>query len=332
MDISVIIPVYRVENYIKKCLTSVISQSYKGTVECIVVDDCGGDKSWDIVEDFVNGYKGNVFFRLIRHPYNMGVSAARNTGIKSAVGKYLFFLDSDDTITDDCLEKLSDPLREYPYDFVFGNHNDISSYPISTPFVMSEGAIFDSKLIKKNFRDGWYILVWNKLINRDFIIRNNLYFEQGLIHEDELWCFQLACVANSMYVIKDKTYNYVWDNPNSITSDRYSYKHFLAYNEVLKREIELLKKYKLTQNVYLYYQIEEAKRWRMKDAVRLLNREEQYKHYCEFRAIHVGIPLFMTFDFHYSVRNVIRDIHYLLPSWLGFRYLTLLNKLSSRAK
>lgn len=330
MDISVIIPVYNVENYINACLLSVVNQTFVRSLECILVDDCGNDNSWNIVESFVESYDGDVVFKLVRHDKNKGLSGARNTGINNATGDYVYFIDSDDTITGDCLYSLSQPLREFSYDFVFANHNYICDYDISIPLSIPEGSIKESRLIKKYYRDGWFVLAWNKLINRQFLIKNQLYFEEGLIHEDELWSFKVACVANSMYVVNARTYNYLYNNPQSITSDKDSLRHFQAYTEVLKKEIEYLRKSKHANDLYLYYQIEEAKRWRMKDAVRLLSDKDALSYYEQIRSLHVGNPLFMSFDFKFSLRNYIRDIHYLLPTWLGYKYLNMLNGFKSK--
>lgn len=330
MDVSIIIPVYRVECYIKNCISSVVSQTFSGTMECIVVDDKGGDDSWNIVKQFVDNYDGNIEFVLISHNENKGVSAARNTGIRYARGEYIFFLDSDDTITPDCIDKLYSPLRDKSYDFVFANNRYICDYDISIPFLLPEGELVGNCEIIRTFRSGWYAVVWNKLINKNFIIRNNLFFEEGLIREDELFCFQMACVAESMYVIKDVTYNYVYDNPQSIMSDRESERHFWAFTDVLKKEIETIRQRALTQNPHLYYLIEEAKRWRMKDAIRLLSLDNAYLYYKNLRSLRYCNPLLLPFEKKLCVRNYIRDIHYLLPAKFGFYYIRLLNSFANK--
>lgn len=327
MDISVIIPVYCVENYIKDCIQSVVNQSFKGSLECVIVDDCSSDNSWDIVEDVVKNYEGDIVFKLIRHNKNKGVSEARNAGLKHSTGDYVYFLDSDDTITVKCLETLSQSLKDYSYDFVFANHNYIGDYEFSIPLRIPLGPIKNAATIRKYFRDGWFILAWNKLINRQFLLRNNLFFEEGLIHEDELWSFKLACVAGSIYVLNDRTYNYKFNNPNSITSDIASFRHFEAYTEVLRQQILAVTQFNLKNDLYLYYHIEESKRWRMKDAVKLLDVNEAFLYYKKIRNWHYEHPLIYPFDLKYTVRNWIRDIHYFLPSRLGYKYMNLLNKL-----
>ena len=113
LKVTIVIPVYQVEDYIESCLISVANQTYSGEIECVVVDDCGADSSWQIVENFISEYNGKIDFKLIRHTENKGLSAARNTGIDHASGEYIYFLDSDDEITPECIERLVKPLENY---------------------------------------------------------------------------------------------------------------------------------------------------------------------------------------------------------------------------
>ena len=104
MKVSIIIPVFNVEQYIADSLSSVVSQTMQDDVECIIVDDCGNDNSMDVVDKFVDAYRGAIKFSIIHHNHNKGLSAARNSGINVAKGEYAYFLDSDDTMTKDSRE------------------------------------------------------------------------------------------------------------------------------------------------------------------------------------------------------------------------------------
>lgn len=114
MIISIIVPVYGVEPYIRQCLLSVISQTVTDCVECILVNDCTLDNSMSIINDVLSTYQGNIKFRVINREFNGGLSAARNSGIKEAVGEYLYFLDSDDTIEPTCLQQLLHTVMKFP--------------------------------------------------------------------------------------------------------------------------------------------------------------------------------------------------------------------------
>ena len=97
--VSIIIPVYQVKNYIERCITSVISQSYNhSAIECILVDDCGIDNSIMLAQKCIDNYKGDMQFKIIHNKHNCGLSVSRNNGMEIATGDYLFFLDSDDYI------------------------------------------------------------------------------------------------------------------------------------------------------------------------------------------------------------------------------------------
>jgi len=96
MKVSIIIPLYNVKKYISDCLLSVARQTFRGKIECIIVDDCGTDNSVTLAEQFIAGYDGPIEFTMCHHNHNRGLSAARNTGIDVATGDYIYFLDSDD--------------------------------------------------------------------------------------------------------------------------------------------------------------------------------------------------------------------------------------------
>ena len=137
--ISIIIPVYNVADYIADCLQSVMRQTYQGAIECILVDDCGTDNSIAIAEQLIADYNSGmspksgeeggepsrerrIAFKTLHHDRNRGLSAARNTGTAAASGEYIFYLDSDDYLSDDCIEVLTNPLQEKEYDMVVGDY------------------------------------------------------------------------------------------------------------------------------------------------------------------------------------------------------------------
>lgn len=211
VSVSIIIPVYNVEQYIIACLNSVAAQTYTD-YEVILIDDCGTDRSMALVDDFLKTSTIADKVLVLRHNQNRGLSAARNTGTSEAKGEYVYYLDSDDTISPDCLEKLARKAEETEADIVVGNicivdeDNLISDYKIKglNDSVTGNDDIFHSFLFSH-----YYVMAWNKLIRHDFLERNNISFVEGLIHEDQAWSFSLACVASKMSFIHDDTYNYL---------------------------------------------------------------------------------------------------------------------------
>lgn len=206
VKVTIVVPLYQVEEYIEACLVSVANQTYKGPIECIIIDDCGTDNSCQIVEKFISEYKGQIDFRLLHHDCNRGLSAARNTGMDHASGEYIYFLDSDDEVTPDCIEKLANPLENYRYDFVIADFSIIGDRQVTT-YLKARGE-YKSGIKEAYYRKEWNVTAWNKLCNVDFLRRNNLRFKEGIIHEDILWSFYLANFTKSMYALEDKTYIY----------------------------------------------------------------------------------------------------------------------------
>lgn len=221
--VSIVIPVYNVEPYIEECLQSVMRQSYRGEIECILVDDCGTDNSMEVAEQLIADYHGPFDFKVLHHEHNQGLSAARNTGMDAACGDYVYFLDSDDWISDDCIERLTEPLGIKQYDFVMGhNEYDGKDTFVTCPegeyhkYVMkSEG--LNRKMIKPIGRSGIPVAAWNKLFRKCFLIDNQLCFEVGKVYEDSIFSFDLACVERTYYVVNSITY-YYRNRENSITT------------------------------------------------------------------------------------------------------------------
>lgn len=208
--ISIIVPIYNVEAYIRECFDSIAAQTYKGELECIFVDDCGQDKSVEILEGLMADYHGDIVFSLIHHEHNKGLSGARNTGIKNATGEYLYFLDSDDTITPDCIEKLVTLAMKYPgVEVVQGSARAKTDWlQVKRAFVPEYSDDFG--WIRKTMLKRYVIplTAWNKLVSRAFVLAHELYFVEGMIHEDEIWNFMMAKYVHRIAFCSDASYNY----------------------------------------------------------------------------------------------------------------------------
>lgn len=204
---SIIIPVYNVEQYIISCLQSVVAQKNIQDIEVILVDDCGTDNSIVLAKEFLVGCSG-LDYKILHHAKNGGLSAARNTGLRAAKGDYVYFLDSDDEITSDCILALTAPLKDQSYDFVIGDYRTTLANTVSM-LSLNDGEIVGNDAVLEAYAKGlWYVMAWNKLCKREFLLKNNLFFEEGLLHEDVVWSFKLACKASSMYVVKEPVYIY----------------------------------------------------------------------------------------------------------------------------
>lgn len=178
MKISIIVPVYNVEQYIKECFDSIAAQTYKGELECIFVDDCGQDYSVSVLEKLIAEYKGPIQFSIVHHEHNKGLSGARNTGIRNAKGDYLYFIDSDDSITSDCIEKLVALAEKYPgVEVVQGSTKSTMEW-LQMGWKKLPEFSDNFKWIKKTIlkRIAFAMTAWNKLIKRSFVIEHGLFF------------------------------------------------------------------------------------------------------------------------------------------------------------
>ena len=252
MKVSIIIPFYNVEAYIADCLQSVMRQTYTGSMECVLVNDCSTDWSVALAEQLIADYAGPIAFQIVHHERNRGVAAARNTGMDASTGEYIFFLDSDDWISDDCIEKLAKPLQEKKLDIVIGDYESIGEPPCSLKLSLSEGQ-YHEKGITKTFCDcGVYVMVWNKLYLRDFLYNNQLRFEEVKIYEDEIWTFDFSCIEKFFYVVKSVTYFYRI-RENSIMTGSDQMKRIVGRIQLLQSMKEKVRHYKNVKGIYDFY-------------------------------------------------------------------------------
>lgn len=216
MLISIIIPIYNVQDYITECLESIAAQTYINGVECILVDDCGDDGSMKLAREFVDNYKGGIPFRILSHEHNRGLSAARNTGIMEAAGKYVYFIDGDDSIIPDCLKHFVEVALKFPDAEMIAAGAKITDKKKKKYFTMEKPfpdyadnpQWIARTLLMRGGQRGIPVTAWNRLVRKDFLLRHHLFFMEGLIHEDELWNFMLARKLSSIAFCKHDTYYY----------------------------------------------------------------------------------------------------------------------------
>ena len=207
IKVSIIIPVYKVEAYIERCIKSVAEQDGIGSaynLECILVDDCTPDKSMKIAKETIKPYK-NIHFICLQHEINRGLSVARDTGLEYATGDYIMFIDSDDYILPGCIKTFTDEIYNNPtLDIVTGstickNKTDIKKREL----LNSKESILHGFLTMK-----FFITSWNKLIRRECITENKLLFIEGIYLQDQPWLYSLAFHIDSMLLLPKTTYFY----------------------------------------------------------------------------------------------------------------------------
>lgn len=209
--ISVIVPVYNVENYLIECIESVVNQTYKN-IEIILVDDGSTDTSGKICDIYAVKDKRIV----VVHKKNGGLSDARNAGIRKATGDYLLFIDSDDYLDD--INGIEELVCSITDDY------DVVNYKYKK-FDESTSTIYDclpspnynklKNILNNEDRLKWMISnslfissACNKLIKRKFLVDNNLFFELGRLSEDIVWSFKLLYYSKSMCAVDLDFYVY----------------------------------------------------------------------------------------------------------------------------
>lgn len=260
--VSIIIPLYNKEEYFERCFNSVCIQTYKN-IECVIVEDCSTDNSLKIAENLIQNYTGNIYFRLIKHNQNNGLSGARNTGIYNSTGDFLYFLDADDEITDNAIKSLVMLLEKFP-NAEISQGNMYQSPRVQYDSYDQKGKL--PQIIKGNleinkfyYHSGLLVNAVNKLIKRDFIIKNNLYFKLKLIHEDYHWFFFVLKKINTIVFTDEYCYIRYFVPGSIITNDNYyaSISSYLAivqdrlynlrielFDEQLSETLQLLKQQK----------------------------------------------------------------------------------------
>lgn len=226
MFISVVVPVYNVEKYLEKCLQSLIEQCYSD-MEIVVVDDKSTDRSLCIAKKYEK--YNNV--KVISKEKNTGLSDSRNVGIRESRGQYIMFLDSDDYVEDGCIFKIQEIVKkENEPDIVYFGYSEeyesTNEKYIKYGYVSKKDKIYTGEefAIAELKQRNLYAAACFGIYNREFIVRNNLYFESGLLHEDELWTPQVILRANKVYTSDYVFYHYLRRN-GSITRSGNKTKH-----------------------------------------------------------------------------------------------------------
>ena len=270
IKISVIIPVYNVEKYIRQCLESVVSQSLK-EIEIICINDGSTDNSLKILQEFSQKDKRIT----VIDKKNEGASIARNIGIEKSQGEYIYFIDSDDWIEIDAIEMLYKECNGE--DIVYSN---LCHYNENTKKIKEEK-------IKCfiNEREGKYFLIngegvgpCNKLYKLSFLKENNLKFLENIIYEDLEFNFRCFFLSQKVKYVKNIGYNYRMERTGSIMTDFKIEKSIFSIDEIIKNFSDFYNKSDLDEfkKFRLFLEIKKLEIWRAK----LLNKtilKDEYK-------------------------------------------------------
>lgn len=218
-QITVGMPVWGVEKYIRRCLLSILNQDFDD-MEVLVIDDCGTDHSIDITKELATTHPKGDKIRIMRQPQNMGCWAARNRVLDEAQGKYIFLIDSDDYLFENAIPKLYQKAEETQVEVTYGSvlPVDEDGHPIkdsgvdgiNLPDMILRGedklACFANDNTKKLRLNNF---IWNIMLRSDFIKKHQLRFRKTKFWDDVLFNADMQPLVTSAAFISDLTYHYV---------------------------------------------------------------------------------------------------------------------------
>lgn len=246
MKYSVIIPVYNVEKYINRCLKSILSQRYND-LEIILIDNGSTDRSGSICDIYANEY-ANI---SVYHIENHGVASARNFGLSKARGEFIYFVDSDDYLVGNLFAEFEDKLTPDLDLFVFSYYNSFEQEMTEkkrTKKILPYNGSYDkydfSKIFKDLFLSDMLYTVWNKIYRREFLLENNLSFEQYELGEDVRFNLDVYREVNKICLSQDSYYVYVIGRKGSAMSG-YNPKRLQYQLQELKMVDDLLSDWNL---------------------------------------------------------------------------------------
>lgn len=236
--ISVIIPVYNVEEYLRECVDSVLCQTY-GNFEIILVDDGSTDSSGVICDEYLE--KDDRI--TVIHQKNGGLSVARNAGLSEANGDYIYFLDSDDYISEKTFEILLKIAQRDNSDIVFFDaisFADTDDFSVNQNYIRKHQYrtdcgidVFGKMTENKEFHSAVYLMI----LKKSFVDNNNLFFVPGILHEDMVYTYQSLCLASVVSQCTDALYHRRY-RKNSIMTSSKTVKHFTSCIDVCKINTE----------------------------------------------------------------------------------------------
>lgn len=235
--ISVIIPIYNVLPYVEKCVRSVMEQGYRD-LEIMLIDDGSTDGSGKICDTLA---EEDARIRVL-HTENRGLSAARNLGCRESKGEYIYYLDGDDMLTEDCLSVLSDALLESGADMCVGGFCMVNpdGDTIRKVLVKNNAVVTPEEYLERQVTgvSGYIVNAWNKLMKRE--VAEKVNFPEEINYEDRATFARFISVCGKIMMISRVTYFYNIKRPGSITST-YSIKNledYLKSSEIMEDDVK----------------------------------------------------------------------------------------------
>ena len=211
-EVTIGIPVYNVEKYIRLAMDSALSQTFE-SIEFLILDDCGTDKTMDIVREYQKKHPRGKDIRIVRQPQNGGLGRARNRIMDEAQGVYLYYLDGDDAIAPQTIQLLYEEAKEFDADIVYGSYkrvfveNDVVVETINFPYpyrIFCEPDEYACYAYDRKVQ----VMTWNFLIKMDVLRNNQLRVAPVGYGEDFTFTVDLPTYVTRVVLLPDITYSY----------------------------------------------------------------------------------------------------------------------------
>ena len=215
IKVSILVPFYKVEKYVGRCIESLFTQTYTN-IEYVFVNDCTPDKSMEVINEYIEKYGVAERCKMIVHERNQGISASRNDCLDNMTGDYFLFVDADDYIDKDMVELLVDAAIREKADISGCGY--IEEYPDHSVEYPQKYTNNHDEMLRSITMLTIKGVLWKLLIRREVIVINNLRFPyDNSINEDYYYCCRLFYYAKSFASVDKCLYHYVQYNPNNLT-------------------------------------------------------------------------------------------------------------------
>ncbi len=292
IKVSVIVPVYKVEQYLPACLDSLVKQTLD-EIEILVINDGSPDNSQQIIDQYTAQYPGKIR-SFIKE--NGGLSDARNYGVQYAKGEYLGFVDSDDYVADNMFELMYSKAVEESADVVVSNYSNVDESGEAKERIIVSNPDFFSR----NVEESPEILLqsksyaWNKIYNREWYLANGFSFPLGQWFEDSAVVYNMLYLANKVSCVTECLYFYRNSRPDSIT------------NSVMNPK--LLDIFKSCESIYAFFQSNTQN----KDVMTVIDRVCQIHLFMRLKYLHQKGTLRTRLLYHYKL---LKFLDKYMPEW-----------------
>lgn len=235
-DVTIAIPVYNAEKYLRVTLLSALSQDYP-SIEYLMLDDCGTDGSMNIIRQLQCEHPRGSDIHIVSQEFNKGIGAARNRVLKEAQGRYLYFLDADDLILPNTISLMMAQVREYQAEVVMASYERIELYhkePLKIDYKLPRRTFLHGGDFATYAFSGYGILqanIWNVLIDLNLVHQNGLQFVNTNFWEDMAFKYELVTYVTRAVLLPDVTYSYMC-RENSLSN--FQHRDIIMKDEVFR--------------------------------------------------------------------------------------------------